>query len=126
MFPNPTTHHAGPQYLNVPHRVLAAMEFVAQTSQKTQGRIAVYESGSDEYPGQELAPAEQFARDAAADLIAAYFSGKMSYDTMEQAEVRRIRQVSGVVCGCFRCGPNVDKGCQFCRGTGRVEVYSQG
>src|SRR5271165_1225181 len=89
----------------VPSRVIAAMQFLSQLTDKTRPQIAVGTVGEPcEFDGQELSNYELDARNAACKLVEDYFNGAMKMDTWEKkSEIVHHEEGKGSILNCHAC-----------------------
>ena len=113
----------------VPARVMAAMQFLSQMSEKTNSRIAVGQIGEpQEFKGQSLSVYELNAVNEACHLIERYFSGKMRLSKFEKDLQPEKSRGKGSMLNCIACAGNGTsrdgmKACKVCEGSGTILVY---
>jgi len=114
-----------------PARVRVALEFLTDLAIKTMTRAAVNDMSIQEIPGLPLSPPEIEAKNAACNLLTSYFKGLSPLDQYESTRLAQLVRKDdssrgpGTLIRCFACLPNPPRpGCQLCRGTGEILVYS--
>lgn len=73
-----------------PSRVIIAIEYLRSLSSKTKTHGAMNDLQFYEIPGQKLTSAELNAQANAANLLSAYFAGKMSPNAWERKLLKRV------------------------------------
>lgn len=125
VFPAPSAPPSGEE---PPPRVLAAMAFLNQLTQKTAAKCAVNDISIEWHEGPKLLGHEVAAQIAACDLLTDYFRGKMKPDRFERLPERGLTgmlELDGVITGCPACAGVGQVGaitCMYCKGRGRALI----
>lgn len=125
----PFAHYQQPQATDdgdPPARVRAALEFLANLGGKTATRAAANDMAIELIPGQELSAGERHAQEAACEMLAAYFAGRLRPNYWERRPPRRGRpggDGDGALISCPVCRDGASSRCRLCRGTGMLMTY---
>lgn len=128
-------YHAPPpqriQQLDYPARIHAALEYLQYCMLKQLSRAAVNDISIEVIPGQKLSTAEANAQASAANLLSAYFQGRMAINFWERLEASQLEreapQGTATTLHCPSCfGSSPKRNCPICRGTGNIIAYPGG
>jgi hypothetical protein len=111
----------------VPARVRLAFAVLQHYGNQQQSYPALSDVAIEWSTPRKLAPSEDLARNAAADLLADYLSGRFKMDVREQLHHQQLAagdgHRDGRLINCPNCvGQYPSRACKLCRGCGTVLI----
>jgi len=119
--------------VSVPARVTQAMQLLQHLASKRRRLPAASEHVIEVVDQDDLCSEEEAARDAALQLLARYFDGKLVNDQWEDLRYKALEKRAemglkeGKLIGCVGCHPmRPDPNCILCQGSGKIFVQAAG
>lgn len=105
-----------------PVRVVTAMEFLRNLTNKTESQFAVNGMTIEEIPGQKLTDEEMIAQATACNLLNDYFGGRLKADEWEKAAQAKSKPTIQLPCPKCLSKDSVVPGevCELCHGVGTI------
>lgn len=113
-----------------PARVIVALNLLDSLTRKTEGEVAIWDTGSERYDGQRLTEEELNLQATACNLVTAYLNGTYKQTDLEKRHNAKQAPAAGPgrIIGCVGCGgqrhqpDNPNEPCVLCGGTAFILI----